>query len=127
MSKVKNDLMKEIEAKVARKKKLSKEVSREKTVSNWVAEFFTEWDKTRKLDEGAYGYEHFTSLALNRLAIQLRNLDRKCTIDFKQPDDGSAPIVEIHWSGRFILANNCEAVLALDASTAFFQSALEDI
>ncbi len=71
MSKVKQDLMKEIEAKVARKKQLAKQVSRQKTVANWVAEFFSEYDKTRKLDEGKpYGYEHFTSLALNRLSIQ---------------------------------------------------------
>ena len=126
MSNVKRDLMKEIEAKVARKKQLSKQASRQKTVANWVAEFFTEYDKTRKLD-GDNSYQHFTSLTLNRLAIQLRALDRKCTVDFREPEDGSNPVVEIRWSTRFIQANNCEEVLALDASSAYFQSALEDV
>ncbi len=127
MSKVKNDLMKEIEAKVARKKQFAKQASRQKTVANWVAEFFSEWDKTRKLDgENPFGYGYFTSLALNRLAIQLRGIDRKCTVDFKEPPNES-PVVEIHWSPKFIQANNCEEVLAFDASSAFFQSAIEDV
>jgi len=127
MSKIKNDLMKEIEAKVAKKKQLSKQVSRQKTVANWVAEFFTEYDKTRKLDSNnGYGFGYFTSLALNRLAIQLRSIDRKCTVDFKEPPN-ETPVVEIHWSSRFIQTNNCEEVLAFDASSAFFQSAIEDV
>ncbi len=124
MSKIKQDLMKEIEAKVARKKQLAQQVSRQKTVANWVAEFFSEYDKTKKLDEGSL-YQSFASLALNRLTIQLRNLDRKCSVDFRQTGDGD-PTVEIRWSKRFIQANNCEEVLVFDASSAFFQSAMED-
>ena len=126
MSKVKNDLMKEIEAKVARKKQLAQHLSREKTIAKWVVEFFVEYEKTKKLDEG-HLYLHFSTLTLNRLAIQLRALDHKCTVDFKHFEDGGNPIVEIHWSPQFVQANNCEEVLALDASAAFFQSALEDI
>lgn len=125
MSKVKNDLMKEIEAKVARKKQLAKQVSRQKTVANWAAEFFTEYEQTRRLEDKS-GYQYLTSMALNRLAIQLRALDRKCTIDFKEPNDGS-PVLEIHWSAGFVQKNDCETVLAFDASSAFFQSAMEDI
>lgn len=124
MSDIKKDLMKEIEAKVARKKQLAQQVSRQKTVANWVAEFFSEYEKTKKLDEGSL-YQSFAALALNRLSIQLRSLDRKCTVDFKQEDINN-PTVEINWSQRFIQANNCEAVLVLDASSAFFQSAMED-
>lgn len=116
--------MKEIEAKVARKKVIAKQVSRVKTVANWVAEFFTEYEKTKNMDAGSM-YQSFAALALNRLSIQLRSLDRKCSVDFR-PEDGN-PIVEIRWSKRFIQANNCEEVLALDAASAHFQSALEDV
>jgi hypothetical protein len=125
MSDVKKDLMKEIEAKVARKKALSKQVSRQKTVANWVAEFFTEYEKTKKLDEGTL-FQSFAMLALNRLNIQLRGLDRKCGVDFRPAEDGN-PTVEIRWSKHFIQTNSCEEVLVFDASSAFFQSAMEDV
>lgn len=126
MSKVKTDLLKEIEAKVARKKQLAHQASRQKTVANWVADFFTEYEKLRKLDQGTM-YEPFASLALNRLSIQLRNLDRKCNVDLKQPADGGSPVIEIRWSKRFIQMHNCEEVLVYDASSAYFQSAIEVI
>lgn len=125
MSNVKRDLMKEIEAKVARKKVLAKQVSRQKTVANWVAEFFTEYDKTKKLEQGSL-FQPFAALALNRLNIQLRGLDRKCFVNFRPAEDGN-PTVEIQWSKRFIQANSCEEVLVFDAAAAFFQSAMEDV
>jgi hypothetical protein len=128
MSNVKRDLMKEIEAKVARKKMLSKQVSRQKTVANWVAEFFTEYEKIKKMDENSAPYSiSFTHLAVNKLELQLRSLDRKCYVSFRKPDDGSNPVVEIKWSQLFIQTNNCEETLVLDASSAFFQSAMEDV
>lgn len=125
MSNIKRDLMKEIEAKIARKKQLAKQVSRQKTVANWVAEFFTEHSKTKKMDEGSH-FQHFTNLALFQLKNQLRTLDNKCSVDFRQSDDGTDPVVEIRWSSKFAQANNCEEVLVFDASSAFFQSAIED-
>lgn len=124
MSNIKKDLMKEIEAKIARKKVVAQQVSRQKTVANWVAEFFTEYEKTKNMDTNSL-YQPFLSLALNRLNIQLRSLDRKCSVDFR-PSDASDPTVEIRWSKRFIQTNNCEEVLVYDASSAYFQSALED-
>lgn len=124
MSNAKRDLMKEIDAKVARKKVVAQQASRQKTVANWVAEFFTEYEKTKNMDNNSL-YQPFLSLALNRLNIQLRSLDRKCSVDFR-PSDVSDPTVEIRWSKRFIQANNCEEVLVFDASSAYFQSALED-
>jgi hypothetical protein len=125
MSNVKRDLMKEIEAKVARKKVVAKQVSRQKTVANWVAEFFTEYEKTKNLDAGSI-YHSFAALALDRLSIQVRGIDRKCFVDFRRHDDGN-PTVEIRWSKPFIQANSCEEVLVFDASSAYFQSALEDV
>lgn len=125
MSNVKQDLMKEIEAKVARKKILAKQASRQKTVANWVADFFTEYEKIKKMDEGSL-FNNFASLALNRLSIQLRGLDRNCMVDFKQQDD-QGPLIEVRWSRKFIQTNSCEEVLVFDASSAFFQSAIEDI
>jgi len=119
MSKVKQDLLKQIEASVARKNKLVKEMSREKTISNWVSEFFTEYEKIKRDD-------HLTCLALNQLTNRLRTLDRKCYVAIKAPDDGS-PTVEIMWSSRYIQDNNCEEVTVLDASAAFFQEAMEQM
>jgi ribosomal protein S26 len=125
MSKVKSDLMKEIEAKVIRKKQFSKQAARQKTIASWVTDFFIEYEKMKKLDQSSI-YSSFTSLALSRLNIQLRTLDRKCSVVFKEPEDNS-PTIEIHWSSAFIQKNSCEETLVFDASSAFFQSAMEDI
>lgn len=119
--------MKEIDARVARKKQLSQQVSRQKTVANWVAEFFTEYEKTKKLDR-AEAYQSFAVLALNRLGIQLRSLDRRCVVNYRPEDDNDDNlIIEIRWSTKFIQANNCEEVLVFDASSAYFQSAMENV
>lgn len=123
MSNVKRDLMKEIEAKIARKKQLSVRVAQQKTIAKWVAEFFTEYEKTRKLDGD--GYQAFAYLALDQLNDQLRRIDKKCRVSLAQEND--PPTVEIHWSAGFILANNCEEVMVYDASSAMFQSAMEEI
>ena len=125
MANVKQDLMKEIEAKIARKKVVASQASRQKTVVSWVADFFAEHEKTKNLDrDTAY---MFSALALNRLRIQLRGLDGRCHADFREAEDGSGLVVEIRWSASFSQTNNCEQVLVFDASSAFFQSAMEDI
>ena len=124
MSKIKRDLMKEIEAKVARKKKISKQVSQQKTIAKWVADFFVEYEKTKRLDEGQV-YHAFAYLALDRLSSQLQAVDRKCHVYLAE--DSDPPTVEIRWTPTFISANNCEEVLVFDASSALFQSAMEEI
>lgn len=126
MSKIKQDLMKEIEAKVIKNKQLAQQSLKRKTIANWVADFFTEYDKLKTLEkEKLHG--PFSSLALKRLHLQLQNLDNKCWIDFKQSENNNGPIVEIRWSKHFIKANNCEEILIFDAASAYFQSALEDV
>ena len=124
MSKIKRDLMKEIEAKVARKKQLSKQVSQQKTIATWVAEFFTEYEKTKRLDEGQV-YHAFAYLALDQLSHRLQGVDKKCHVYLSEDND--PPTVEIRWTPAFIVANNCEEVLVFDASSALFQSAMEEI
>jgi hypothetical protein len=123
MSKTRADLFKEIEAKVARKKQVAQKLSRTKTVATWVAEFFTEYEKTKMIEDN---YHSIRTLALNRLNIQLRDLDRKCSVDFRMNDDG-VPTVEIAWSSQYIQDHDCEDVLVFDPSAAYFQSAMEDI
>lgn len=125
MSKAKQDMMKQIEAKVARNKQFAKQASRQKTVASWVAEFFTEYEKIKKMDQRS-AYHSFAYLALSRLKIQLRNLDRKCSVDIKEIETDN-PLVEIQWSATFVKDNSCEAVIVFDAAAAHFQSALEDI
>lgn len=125
MSNIKQDLMKKIEAIVARKKVFAKQASRQKTVANWVADFFTEHDKTKKID-GRHEYHTFASLVLDRLSTQLRTLDKRCIVDFRDIETNN-PIIEIRWSPAFVKANNCEEVLIFDASSAYFQSAIEDV
>jgi hypothetical protein len=126
MSKVKIDLMKEIEAKIARKKQFAKQASRQKTVASWIAEFFTEYEKIKNFDLKS-NYNSLTALALHKLNAQLHSLDRKSSVVFKEPEGDTNPIVEIHWSSAFIQKHNCEEVLILDAPSAFFQSAIEEI
>lgn len=125
MSKIKEDLLRQIEKSVARKKMLSKEVSKEKTIANWVAEFFTEYEKIKRLSAATNGT--FAALAVAKLTTQLRNLDRKCFVNFKEATDDENAKVEIHWSSQFIENGNCEEVMVFDASAAFFQEAIEKI
>jgi hypothetical protein len=120
-----SELQKEIEAKIARKKQLAQQVSQQKTIAKWVSEFFTEYEKTKRLD--GTGYPAFAHLALSRLNVQLSNLDRNCRVNFADSSEDDNLVVEIRWSKHFAQANNCEEVLIFDASSAFFQSAIEDI
>lgn len=115
-SNIKSDLLKQIEAKVARKKELAKEVSREKTIVHWVSEFFTEFSKTRKLDPIGY-------MAVQSLTARLRKFDRKVDVVFKVDSE----TIEIRWSSQYLQDNNCEDHLVFDASSAHFQSAMETL
>ena len=124
MSNIKRNLMKEIEAKVARKKQLATQISYEKTVAKLVAEFFIEYDKVRKLEAGTI-YSGLSHYAVNRLNDQLRRIDNGCNVYFSRESD--PPTIEIQWSTAFIAANSCEEALVFDASSALFQSAMEEI
>lgn len=121
MSKAKADLLKEIERKIAKKKLLAQSLTRTKTVATWVSEFFTEYEKMKPMED-AWG--SFATLNLNRLALQMKNLDRKCSVDFRTSEDGT-PIVEIRWSANYIQDNDCEDVMVFDPASAYFQSAME--
>lgn len=125
MSNVKADLLKQIENSVTRKKQLAKVASREKTIAYLVSEFFTEYQKVKRL--GAMTSNVFSSLAVSKLTSQLRMLDRNCFVLFKEPEGEETPTIEIHWSSSYSLTNNCEDVLVFDASSAYFQSAIENI
>ena len=122
-SKAKNDLMKEIMATVARKKEVAKQVSRQKTVANWVAEFFIELEKVKKMDPRS----PLIYLNCNLLQQQIKSIDKRSTVDLRFDDASLQDVVEITWSDAFVLANNCEKALVLDASSALFQSAMEDV
>lgn len=122
-SKAKSDLMKEIMATVARKKEVAKQVSRQKTVANWVAEFFIELEKVKKMDPRS----PLIYLSIQRLAYQIATIDRKSHVDLRFDDASRQDVVEITWSDAFVLVNNCEKALVLDASSALFQSAMEDV
>ena len=123
MSNIKRDLMKEIEARVARKKQLAIQVSQQKTIAKWVAEFFAEYEKVKRFDEGL-PYHSWAQLAVGQLENQLRRIDKKCRVYILE--EREPPTVEVHWSAAFINTNNCEEVLVFDASSAFFQSAMEE-
>lgn len=122
-SKAKSDLMKEIIATVARKKEVAKQVSRQKTVANWVAEFFIELEKVKKMDPRS----PLIYLSVKRLAVQINTIDRRAFVDLRFDDASLQDVIEITWSDAFVLANNCEKALVLDASSALFQSAMEDV
>lgn len=122
-SKAKNDLMKEIIATVARKKIVAKQVSRQKTVANWVAEFFIELEKVKKMDPRS----PLIYLNCNLLQQQIKSIDKRSTVDLRFDDASLQDVIEITWSDAFVLANNCEKALVLDASSALFQSAMEDV
>ena len=115
--------MKEIEAKVARKKQLATLVSQQKTVAKWVAEFFTEYEKTKKIDAGT-PYRSLTYGAVDQLRGHLHRIDNGCQVYLSETND--PPTIEIRWSSAFLAANNCEEALVFDASSAFFQSAMEE-
>jgi hypothetical protein len=117
---VKNDLMKQIEASVQRKKQVAKDLTRNKTIATWVSDFFSAVEKTRALDQ--FGY--LDSLEVQKLENNLRTLDRRVYITFNQRD-ANEPVVEIHWSNAYILLNQCDPVIAMTEATAFFEKTME--
>lgn len=117
----KDDMFKRISAAVKRKKYLSKEISRDKTIVHWVSEFFSEVQNTKRMDE----YGSFTHLALSKLTVHLRTVDKKVAAVYKEPADGSEPKVEIYWSEVYATQNNCEHITTLDAPSAYFQDAMD--
>jgi len=119
VSNIKRDLMKEIEAKVARKKRIAAQVSEVKTVSKWVNEFFTEYEKIKKTEW------YLRSLAVDQLRHKLSKLDKNCQVNFL--DLNEPPTIEIYWSEPFVEANNCEKVLVFDVASALFESAMEEM
>lgn len=122
-SKVKNDLMKEIMASVARKKEVSKQVSQQKTIARWVTDFFIELEKIKKIDPQSY------LIYLNRVRLQqqIQGIDKRSTVDLQFDDVSKQDIIVIHWSDTFVQINKCEEASVFDASSAFFQNAMENI
>ena len=115
-----DEIFKRINAAVKQKGELAKVVaSRQKTISQWVSTFFSEV-------EAAKGNDSLVSLALHQLVINLQRLDRGATAYYKEPSAGDS-VVEIYWTKKYAETNNCEPVMALDASTAHFQAAMEQI
>lgn len=117
---VKDDLLKKIAATVKRKQELAKEIAHEKTVSYWVAEFFKEVENVRSVDQTG----NFKALALSNLISNIRKIDRRVTVIHKEPTVGE-PQIEIRWSAVYVGMHDCEPVIVLDASSAFFQSMVE--
>lgn len=114
-----DEILKKINSVVKQKKEMAQLASRQKTIAQWVSEFFSEVEATKNNDTLVY-------FALTRLTQNLHRLDRKCTASFEEPT-GRDPVVKIFWSRYYIEANNCEDVTVLDASTAHFQAAMEQI
>lgn len=116
MSNLKRDLMKEINARVAKKKQLAVKAAHQKTAAKYIADYFIEYEKTK----GIFAYSY-----LDNLQYQLRRIDDKCVAVLVETNE--PPTIEVHWSDAFVAANNCEKVLVLDSSSALFQSAMEEI
>lgn len=115
---VKSDLMKQIDALVKRKKDLAEELKREKTISHWAAEFFAEVEKFKNLDND---FGTLQTIELYKFMDKIRRLDRGAWVDLK---DGN---LQIGWSPAYITLHDCEPVMTLDAATAFFQDAMENL
>lgn len=117
-----DEIFKKINAAVKRNKELSKNLSREKTIAQWVSKFFLDVESTKNIDQDGA----FISLHLMELKSSLMHLDKKVSVSFKEPRDGE-PTVEILWSPVYVAEHDCESAMALDASTAHFQAAMEEI
>lgn len=117
-----DDIFKKINASVKKQALIAKDLSKEKTIANWASELFTELESTKLIDsDGTFAY-----LALHQFQTNLRKIDYKCQVYIKEQKSDN-PRVEIHWSRQYITKNDCEEVTVLDASTAYFQAAMEDI
>jgi hypothetical protein len=110
------DMLKEIEAKVKRKKALAIEVAREKTIYYLAADFFAEVAKSAS----------FAGFAVNRFRDSLRGIDSRSSVHYFHPtDEGPGERLEIHWSDQYIHKHGCEPVMVIDSATAQFEKAME--
>lgn len=116
---VKNDIVKEIEARVARKKALAKEISREKTIAHLVTEFFDLLEGVKAIDEIGM----FQRSALNLLEHKLRDFDKSVRVKYKRDEE----LVEIHWSKAYCELTGYEQVLVIDKATAAFDKYFEEL
>ena len=120
---VKSDLMKQIDTAVQRKRALAKDLTRDKTIAFWAAAFFTEVERVKNLDSVGI----FISLALGKLDNNLRTLDRRAYTHYREGNGSMEPQVEIHWSKTYIMSNDCDPVMTISASSAFFENTLESL
>jgi len=115
----KDDILKQIDNVIKQNKALSKDLSRERTIAKWACEFFSEVDSVK-------GDRMLVALALSKFTSKLKPIDKKVSVVFKEPLNGDSQI-EIRWSKKYLVANNCESVMVLDSSAAFFQDVMEQI
>lgn len=110
----KTDLLKQIEKKVTQKKKLSKELSREKTVMSLAMDFFEELKRLRD-------WPSFVPLTLHLLNSRLSQIDSGVCVVLEEPKDAEPRII-INWSSKYVDKHNCEAVTVVDESSAYLQT-----
>ena len=122
----KKRMMQEIEAKAKRKKQLSQALSMQKTVARLAKEYFDRVQEARDLDMCAM----LEPMALNSLQIALAHqIDRHCYVCSNAHEGcGSDELkIEIRWSQHYADETGCDQTMVLDAASAEFQHAMEQI
>lgn len=118
MASIKRELLKKINKAVERKKELSKNLERNKTLYQWAVSFFDEVDKAPVM----------ANFELNKLLNKIKGLDRGAKLEYYEEDDNMlGSRIEITWSPAYVAANKCDNVFVIDAASAYFNAELETL
>jgi hypothetical protein len=117
---IKEDMLKQVNARVDKKKLLARQAAKPKTLNRWAVKFFKEVDNLPP-----EGFDGIITLALSEINSNIQTVDRRAYVIYKY-DSPSNAVLEVHWSNAYVAANNCEPVLVIDPATAYLDVALDD-
>lgn len=117
MSKVKNDLLKQIQDKANKRKQLREKSVTNRDAMNYVMQFLKESETTSALGETTAMM--FIGLSANTLEKQLATIDPGVKIDVNF-DHRTVVSVTIHWSDKYAQDNKIDKDCTVDMTAFLF-------
>ena len=127
MTKVKDDLLKEIDKKIKRKKELSKEIAeRSSNVEAFIVKMIEEIEENLLVTANTTLEDpELRKYYVKSIEGRVRTLDGgACVLPMWQSTEGESPRINgltIKWSVPYQQANNCEEQLFVDLSSLLFK------
>lgn len=120
MSKVKEDLLKEIEARIAKKKLAKARAFNNRCVETFVLTFIKNIEDTNTMVDNQYEWSNNAKSAESSLLGQIRSFDDGAKVSVSWCiREGEKPVVDtvtINWSKSYQQSEKCDAQIVLSAA-----------